>query len=87
MTNYKISAGTIARTIILMLSLVNMILNVCGIQPLPIEDEMINDIVSTVWTVGASIVTWWKNQSFTQAALAGDVTMKAMKAEKKATEV
>lgn len=81
MKENKISAGTIARTIILLLALVNQCLSMAGIQVIPIADEDVNLLVSTVWTVAASLAAWWKNQSFTQAALEGDKTMKRLKGE------
>lgn len=71
-----ISAGTIARTVVLALALVNQILVVNGIQAIPIEDEDINLLVSTAWTVVASVVAWWKNNSFTKKAIEADKTMK-----------
>ena len=86
MNNYKVSAGTIARTIVLVLSLVNMVLNAFGIQAIPVEDEAINTVVSDVWVIVAALAAWWKNNSFTQAALAGDAAMKAIKADNKASE-
>lgn len=75
----QITAGTIARTIILLLALVNQILGVMGIQVIPIEDETINTAVSTLWTVVASLVAWWKNNSFTEAAIQADRLMKNSK--------
>lgn len=72
MTKQKIDAGTIARTIILFLALLNQILGIFGIQAIPIEDEQINTIISTVWTVAAAIIAWWKNNSFTQNAIKAD---------------
>ena len=70
--NEKISAGTIARTIILALALINQILVVNGIDAIPIADDDINLIVSTAWTVVASVVAWWKNNSFTKKAIRAD---------------
>ena len=72
MTTNKISAGTIARTIILLLALINQCLSMAGVSPLPIEDEQVETVITTAWTVIAAIWAWWKNNSFTQAALAGD---------------
>ena len=72
MTENKISAGTIARTIVLLLALVNQCLSMAGIQVLPIADEDINTIVTTLWTLVASVVAWWKNNSFTAAAIKAD---------------
>ena len=71
MTN-KISAGTIARTVVLLLALVNQVLSMLGVQTIPIADENVNTLIATGWTIAASLAAWWKNNSFTQAALAGD---------------
>ena len=80
MTN-KISAGTIARTIILLLALINQCLSMAGVSPLPIEDEQVETIITTAWTVIAALIAWWKNNSFTQAALEGDKLMHTLKDE------
>lgn len=72
----KITAGTISRTVILGLALLNQILLLCGVQAIPIADEDINTIVSTAWTVVASLVAWWENNSFTPAARVGDEAMR-----------
>ena len=72
MNENKISAGTIARTIVLILALVNQCLSMAGIQVLPIADEDVNTIVTTLWTLVASVAAWWKNNSFTKAAIKAD---------------
>ena len=81
MTTNKISAGTIARTIILLLALINQCLSMAGVSPLPIEDEQVETIITTAWTVLAALIAWWKNNSFTQAALEGDKLMHTLKDE------
>ena len=80
MTTNKISAGTSALTIILLLALINQCLSMAGVSPLPIEDEQVETIITTAWTVIAAIWAWWKNNSFTQAALAGDALKNEIKA-------
>lgn len=75
----KISASTIARTAILALALVNQILSATGHPVIPIEDAQIETLVSTGFTVVAALVSWWKNNSFTAAALKGDEVMKEAK--------
>lgn len=72
----KVSAGTISRTLVLLLALVNQVLLMCGVQVIPIADEEINTIVSTSWTVISALVAWWKNNSFTAAARIGDEAMR-----------
>ena len=79
MKENKISAGTIARTIVLLLALVNQCLGMAGIQVIPIEDETINTLVSTGWTVVAALVSWWKNNSFTKPAIEADAELKQLK--------
>lgn len=72
----NVSAGTIARTLCLGLALTNQILSATGHQVLPIEDEQINTLVTTGLTVATSLWSWWKNNSFTPAAIKADQTLK-----------
>ena len=75
----KVSKGTIARTIILALALINQILNALGYQVLNISDEEINTLISTIFTIVAAIAAWWKNNSFTKAALKADEVLREEK--------
>lgn len=75
----KISTGTITRTIILVLALINQVLTMAGHSPIPIEDETVTELIATAATVAAALVAWWKNNSFTQAAIRGDEVMKSLK--------
>lgn len=75
----NISTGTIVRTMCLALALVNQVLSAMGKSPLPIEDETVELLVSTGATVLAAIVSWWKNNSFTSAAIEADETLKELK--------
>lgn len=77
----NITAGTLARTIILALALINQILSATGHPVLPIEDAEVETLVSTAWTVIAALIAWWKNNSFTSAAKAGDEVMKQEKSK------
>lgn len=71
-----ISAGTIARTIILVLALVNQLLTAMSHSVINISDESINTLISTGFTIVTAIVAWWKNNSFTQSALKADEVMR-----------
>ena len=79
MQHSTITAGTIARTAILGLALVNQVLSITGHAILPIDDTQVESLITTGWTVIAAVAAWWKNNSFTAAAQAGDQTMKALK--------
>lgn len=73
MINFKnVTAGTIARTVILALALVNQLLSVTGHAVLPIENAQIESLVSTTWTIIAAMTAWWKNNSVTDAAIKAD---------------
>ncbi len=75
----NISNGTIIRTVLLILALVNQILTVMGITPLPIEDEQITQLLSLAFTIGTSVWAWWKNNSFTVEAVKADEYLKTLK--------
>ena len=64
----NVDAGTIARTIILFLGLINQVLVMCGIHTIPIDDDLINQLVALLWNVLASVWAWWKDNSFTVKA-------------------
>lgn len=68
----RISAGTIARTLILLLALTNQILVTAGKSQIIIQDEQITETVSLLFTIGASVLAWWKNNSFTRNAIKAD---------------
>lgn len=72
----KIETGTIVRTAVLVFALGNQILTACGKNPLPFSNEEVGQAVSTTVTVVASLCAWWKNNSFTQAAIAADQLLK-----------
>lgn len=68
----KISAGTLTRTAVLGLALANQLLSAAGKPLLPIESAQFEQLISTGFTTVSALVNWWFNNSFTQAALAGD---------------
>ena len=75
----KISKGTIIRTALLILALANQALTARGWSPLPFEDDDVTEVVSTAVTVGAAVAAWWKNNSFSSAAVEADKTMRKLK--------
>ena len=79
MEKRNIEPATIARTAVLIFALLNQILTMAGKNPLPFAEEDVYTAVTGVLTVGAALWTWWKNNSFTQAALEADVYKKEIK--------
>lgn len=78
-----ISAGTIARTACLLLALTNQVLSALGKPVLPIESATVEQLVTAGITTVTALVAWWKNNSFTAAALEADMTFDRLKAQGK----
>ena len=78
-----ISAGTVARTACLLLALTNQVLSALGKPVLPIESATVEQLVTAGITTVAALVAWWKNNSFTAAALEADKTFDRLKAQGK----
>lgn len=74
------TTGTIVRTIVLFLAIANQILAIFGKSILPIQEEQVNLLVTTGWTVLSALVAWWKNNSFTKEAIQADEIMAELKA-------
>ena len=79
--NNKISAGTIARTACLLLALTNQILSACGKPVLPIESATVEQLVTAGITTVAALLAWWKNNSFTTAAIQADKYLEDKKSQ------
>lgn len=79
--NFNITAGTIARTAILLLALTNQMLSAMGKSPLPIESTTVEQLVTAGITTIAALIAWWKNNSFTKEAIAADKEYDRLKAK------
>ena len=79
----EISIGTIARTACLALALTNQLLSAAGKPMLPIEDSQLEQLVTSGLTVAASLAAWWKNNSFTPAAIKADADLKVYRSADK----
>ena len=75
----NVSTETIIRTIVLLVALTNQILTAVGKNPLPFSDDVIYEAVTLAVTICASLWAWWKNNSFTKAAIEADAVMKSLK--------
>lgn len=75
----KIEKMTIVRTAVLAFALINQVLTISGYNPMPFTDEDFGQAVSMILTAGASLWAWWKNNSFTQAAITADEHLKDLR--------
>ena len=76
----NVSKETIARTIILAVALINQILVVLGINPLPFAEDELYAWLTAAATVAATLWAWWKNNSFTPEAIQADKYLAELKA-------
>lgn len=76
---FKISKGTIVRTVMIAIVIINMILKKFGLGIINADENTVASIVETVIEVGAIIAAWWYNNSFSNAAKKADRFFKAVK--------
>ncbi len=67
-----VTAQTWARTAVLLLALISQLAVILGKRSEAIDVDQWQEYVTYIFTVGASIVAWWKNNSFTKNAQTAD---------------
>lgn len=75
--NRKIDKGTLTRTLLLFVALLNQSLIMFGFTEIPIGEEEIMSAVdlaylfgSTVFTIVTAVVAWWKDNAISREARA-----------------
>lgn len=82
----KATKSTIARTVVLIIALVNQVLTMLGYNPLPWSETEVYEGITLILTVASSLYAWWKNNSFTKEAITADEYMKELKAKEQAED-
>lgn len=82
--NNSISKSTIIRTILVFFVILNIILERIGVDVIPADEYTITMIVETVIEIAVIVVGFWKNNSFSQAAIKADAFLKKLRAEESA---
>lgn len=75
----KISKGTIVRTILIVLVLINLVLKKCGIDVIPVDENVVLEFVETVIEIAVLAVGFWKNNSFSKKAIEADEFLKRLR--------
>ena len=83
MEGNKPTRETIIRTAVLFIVLLNQVVTLLGGDALPYSESQIYEAASVVATVAASIWTWWRNQSFSEAAIEADIFKDMLKNDNK----
>lgn len=75
----KITKGTLVRTIMLVIVLINMILKHLGIELINVDENAVLEIVETLIEIAVIVVSFWKNNSFTDKAIKADEFLKQLR--------
>ena len=75
----RVTKGTIIRTIMLALVIVNMILKKLGYDVLHIEEDTVTAFVSSLLEIAIIVVSFWKNNSFSENALKADEYLRELR--------
>ena len=67
-----VTAQTWARTLVLVLALISQLAVILGKRTEAIDIDQWQEYVTYAFTVGASLIAWWKNNSFTKNAQVAD---------------
>lgn len=76
----KISKSTIVRTILVAIVIINFVLEKLGVDLIPVDESKIAMIVETLIELAVIVVGFWKNNSFSEAAIKADEFMKELRA-------
>ncbi|MGG1050128.1 phage holin [Bacillus subtilis] len=65
--------GTVIRTVLLLIALINQTMLMLGKSPLDIQEEQVNQLAdalysagSIVFTIGTTLISWFKNNYVTE---------------------
>lgn len=75
----KISKGTIVRTVMLVIVIINMILKKCGVNLINVTESEILSAVEMIIELAVIVVSFWKNNSYTQNAIKADEFLKQLR--------
>ena len=75
----NISKGTIVRTIMLVIVIINIILQHFGLDIINVNESEILSLVEILLELAVIVVSFWKNNSFTEKAIEADKFLKKLK--------
>ena len=82
----NITKGTVIRTVMIAIVIINMILEKLGLDIIKTDQNTVASIVEMLFEVGSIITAWWYNNSYSYAARKADrfyLAVKDYEAQKK----
>lgn len=76
----RITKSTLVRLVLVFVVAINFILEKCGVDIIPADENTVLMFVETVLEIGVIAVGFWKNNSFTENAIKADEFLKELKA-------
>jgi SPP1 family holin len=61
-----VDRGTLIRSFVLFVALINQTLVIFGKSPLPLDSELVEQFVAVTFTVVSSLIAWFKNNYITE---------------------
>ena len=74
-----VTKEAVAGILILLVALVNAILQMFGIETLPINNEEVSTIISTIFLIVTALYNTWKNRNITTASQSAQEITNAIK--------
>ena len=74
-----VSKEAVTGILILLLALVNAVLQMFGVETLPINNEEVSTIISTVFLIVTALYNTWKNRNITTASQTAQEITEAIK--------
>ena len=74
-----VSKEAVAGILILLVALVNAVLQMFGVETLPINNEEVSTIISTVFLIVTALYNTWKNRNITTASQTAQEITEAIK--------
>lgn len=78
----NISKSTIVRTIMMVIVLVNLLLERCGVDLIPADEHLVTTVVEYIIEAAVIVVCFWKNNSFSPEAIKADEFLKRLRESK-----
>ena len=75
----KIEKSTIIRAILMLIVIVNIVLERCGIDVIPADESTVAMFVETIVEILIIVAGYWYNNSFSQKALKAQEFLKQLK--------
>lgn len=75
----SIRKSTILRLALILLTLINIILEKCGLNLIPMDEYVVGEFIETAIEIGIIAVGFWKNNSFTEKAIKADEFLKELR--------